>query len=260
MGWFLSNRRPFSRDFFAKLDQLEGSVRSLEAATSAAQDLTPPPEIIPVEITGQQQNANNETEYSWKEITTDGSNVGGRSSTAPDGATEDDFAFAAMDPTEGESFILRHWVAITDTDDQGNTYPLREERRTLITGASISTFYARIATPEGASPAVLCEGQWTYAIVEVEYDPSQPCPSKWVDVADGITGNAINTLEAANTGTLCYGIATTGAPNLYIHNTSNKYQFLPVPRGAVVQVRTAPTVGGGTTYAFSAPNPIDGQC
>jgi len=78
-------------------------------------------------------------------------------------------------------------------------------------------------------------------------------------MADGRSGDAINTLEAGNDSTLCYGIEVTGA-DLYIHDTNNKYQFLPVPRGAVVQVRTAPTVGGGTTYAFSAPNPIDGQC
>lgn len=255
MGWFLTNRKPFSRAFFSKLDQIESTVRSLEAKSRQSEDFTPKPEIIPVEVTGEQENDDGVTEYSWRELTKDPNDEGGRSSTGGD----DDFAFAAIDPTEGQSFVLTHYIASEETDDQGNTYPLREQRRTLITGASVATFFASIEYDAGAGPTEISGGQWRYPFVEVEYDPDLGSTGGWSVMADGRSGDAINTLEAGNSGTLCYGIEVTGA-DLYIHDTEEKYQFLPVPPGAVVQVRTVPTVGGGTTFAFSAPNPIDGQC
>lgn len=243
---------------------MEKSVQQL--LLSGEQDDTPSPEVIPVEITGEQVNANGETEYSWRELTTDPNDTGGRSSTAPDGnGPDDDFAFPAMDPAEGESFILRHWIASTEDLDDGTgngttvSLPTRMERRTLITGAAVGTFFARIEHPEEGSLLELSPAQWSYPFVEVEYDPALTPPA-WTVLANGRTGSAVNTLEAANTGTLGYGIAISGGPPYYVHNTNNKYEFLPVPSGVVVQVRTAPTVGGGTTYAFSAPNPIDGQC
>lgn len=252
MGWFLTNRKPFSRAFFSKLDQIESTVRSLEAKSRQSEDFTPKPEIIPVEVTGEQENDDGVTEYSWRELTRNPNDEGGRSSTGGD----DDFAFAAIDPTEGQSFVLTHYIASEETDDQGNTYPLREQRRTLITGASVAGgFFGRIEW-EGDAPPPLGDGRWSYPFVEVQFDP---VTNDWVPIEDGRTGNAVNTLEAGNELGLCYGIEVTGA-DLYIHDTGNRYRFLPVPSLAVVQVRTAPTVGGGTTFAFSAPNPIDGQC
>ena len=253
MGWFSRNRRPLSRAFLSRLDEIEAAVVSL---MDRGEDPAPPkPEIIPVEITGEQENDDGVTEYSWRELTKDPNDEGGRSSVGGD----DDFAFPAIDPDEGQSFVLTHYIASEETDDEGNTYPLREQRRTLITGASVATFFASIEYNAEEGPTEISGGQWRYPFVEVEYDPALGGIGGWSVMADGRSGDAINTLEAGNDSTLCYGIEVTGA-DLYIHDTQQKYQFLPVPPGAVVQVRTAPTVGGGTTYAFSAPNPIDGQC
>lgn len=254
MGWFSTNRRPFSRRFLERLDRIEAAVTAL-----LGEEPPGPPaiELIPVEVTGSKTEDGEEL-FSWREITRAAGNDGGRSSDGYDGDDDPDaYAFAAKAPAESETFVVKHWVATSQPDGNGGTYPLHDVRYTIVGGGASAAFEARIETPTQIGN----DARWQYDWVEVAWDPAQ---LRFVEFEGGRSsieeGKAINTLESSNTPQLAYGISVTaGGGTFYIHDTSQQYEFKPVP-GTVVTMRVRPAIGGGNVIVFSAPNPIDGQC
>lgn len=245
MGWFSTNRRPFSRRFLERLDRIEAAVTAL-----LGEEPPGPPaiELIPVEVTGSKTEDGEEL-FSWREITRAAGNDGGRSSDGYDGDDAPDaYAFAARAPAEGESFVVKHWVADTDG---GN--PIHEVRHTLL--SADTSFWAEIT---GSSP-VASVAKWTYEWTEVEM-AAGGFAAKTGGRGHAGVGVARNTLEDGNTGSLAYGISVTGgeaAGDWNIHDTDNQFKFKPVPAGAVVRMRIE-THEEVAYPVFAAPNPIDG--
>ena len=254
MGWFSNNRKPFSREFCARLDRLEAAVSD---SGNDSGETGRSPEVIPVEILSS-TSKDGEDLFAWREITTSPNDTGGRSSYGfLDEGPPDEYAFAAKLPMEGESFVVKHWVSIPQDDGQGGTYPLHDIKYTIVGGGASAAFEARIETPTQIGN----DARWQYDWVEVAWDPAQ---LRFVEFEGGRSsieeGKAINTLESSNTPQLAYGISVTaGGGTFYIHDTSQQYEFKPVP-GTVVTMRVRPAIGGGNVIVFSAPNPIDGQC
>ena len=245
MGWFSTNRRPFSRRFLERLDRIEAAVTAL-----LGEEPPGPPaiEVIPVQVTGSKTESGEEL-FSWKEITRAAGNDGGRSSDGYDAAgVADPYAFAAKPAGGGESFVVKHWVADIDG---GN--PIHEIRHTLLSGDT--SFWAEIT---GSSP-VASLAKWTYEWAEVEMASGEFVAKTGGRGSAGV-GVARNTLEDGNTGALAYGIAvTSGGPagDWNIHDTDNQFKFKPVPSGAVVRMRIE-THNDVSYPVFAAPNPIDG--
>lgn len=266
MGWFSRNRRPFSKAFLERLDRIEAAVESLVEPESAFE--VPAPEVIPAEIVSSRTVGGVE-EFAWREITTDPNDTGGRSSDGYDASgTADTYAFAAKNPSEGNTFVIKHWVATSQDDGQGGTYPLHEVKHTIFGGTSVSTdngFWALI----NASLNFGSTARWKYSWQEMTPNGAGGWMVPDGDPRSGTTtvGYALNTLESANTGTMAYGIgiaaqscngASTG--RYIIHDTEGDFEFKAVPGGSVVWMRIH-TFGDGTTQAlFQAPNPIDGEC
>ena len=268
MGWFSTNRRPFSRRFLERLDRIEAAVTAL-----LGEEPPGPPaiELIPVEVTGSKTEDGEEL-FSWREITRAAGNDGGRSSDGYDGDDDPDaYAFAAKAPAESETFVVKHWVATSQPDGNGGTYPLHDVRYTIVGGgAAVSAdngFWALLNGSQnfGSTP------RWRYAWQEMVPDGAGgwmvPAGGSRFGTAGPDGDYALNTLESANSGTVAYGIniaaqVCDGTPTgrFAIHDTDGDFEFKPVPGGAVVWMRLY-TFGDGTTQAlFQAPNPIDGEC
>lgn len=268
MGWFSTNRRPFSRRFLERLDRIEAAVTAL---LGEGPPEPPPIEVIPAKIVSTRTVGGVE-EFAWREVTTDpaeAANPGGRSSDGVDASgTADVYAFAARNPSASETFVIKHWVATDQDDGQGGTYPLHEVKHTIVGGTAVSTdngFWAMI----NGSLNFGSTARWKYSWQEMTPDGA----GGWM-VPDGTprsgtttVGYALNTLESANTGTVAYGIDIAAAVcngsatgRYIIHDTDGDFEFKAVPGGSVVWMRIH-TFGDGTTQAlFQAPNPIDGEC
>ena len=268
MGWFSRHRRPFSKAFFNRLDQIESAVTAL--LSDPAQEM-PAPEVIPAEIISS-RTVDGVEEFAWREVTTEPNDTGGRSSSGVDANGDADlYAFAAKNSAESETFVVKHWVATSQPDGNGGTYPIHDVRYTIVGGgAAVSTdngFWALINGSQNFGSTA----RWRYAWQEMVPNGAggwmvpDGDPRSGTAAPDG--GYALNTLESANSGTVAYGInissqvcdgVATG--RFAIHDTDGDFEFKPVPGGAVVWMRLY-TFGDGTTQAlFSAPNPIDGEC
>jgi hypothetical protein len=267
MGWFSRHRRPFSRAFFDRLDRIESAVTALLG--EPVQEV-PAPEVIPAEIISSRTVGGVE-EFAWREVTTEPSDTGGRSSSGVDANGDADlYAFAAKNSAESETFVVKHWVATSQPDGNGGTYPLHDVRYTVVGGAAVSTdngFWALINGSQNFGSTA----RWRYAWQEMVPDGAGgwmvPDGGSRFGTAEPDGDYALNTLESANSGTVAYGIdiaaqVCDGTPTgrFAIHDTDGDFAFKPVPGGAVVWMRLY-TFGDGTTQAlFSAPNPIDGKC
>ena len=269
MGWFSRNRRPFSKAFLERLDRIEAAVESLVEPETAFE--VPAPEVIPAEIISSRTVGGVE-EFAWREVTTEPNDTGGRSSSGIDANGDADlYAFAAKNSAESETFVVKHWVATSQPDGNGGTYPLHDVRYTIVGGgAAVSTdngFWALINGSQNFGSTA----RWRYAWQEMVPNGAGgwmvPDGGSRFGTAEPDGDYALNTLESANSGTVAYGIdiaaqVCDGAPTgrFAIHDTDGDFEFKPVPGGAVVWMRLY-TFGDGTTQAlFSAPNPIDGEC
>jgi hypothetical protein len=257
MGWFSSNRRPFSQAFLDRLDRIEAAVESLVEPETAFE--VPAPEVIPAKILSS-RTVDGVEEFAWREVTKDPDDTGGRGSEGFDAAgSADPYAFPAKNAPESETFVVKHWIATSQDDGNGGTYPLHEVRYTVVGGAVIGGFEARVSTPV----QIGSDARWEYDWKEVVWNPTT---KRYDDLQDGRSSfsgspKAINTYEAENTNTSAYGIAVSAGAGgvFYIHNTSQKYQFKPVP-GTVVTMHIRSDANGDPIAVFSAPNPIDGNC
>lgn len=90
--------------------------------------------------------------------------------------------------------------------------------------------------------------KWTYQIYPSDYDGD-----KWSPNGEGRVF-AQNLYEMTNTNDLIYGSDATGAAGLTFENFPG-FGVRPVPDGLPVEVYTI-----SSTYFFSAPNPISGDC
>lgn len=251
MGWFSRNRRPFSKAFLERLDRIEAAVESLVEPESAFE--LPAPEVIPAEIVSSRTVGGVE-EFAWREITTDPNDTGGRSSDGYDASgTADTYAFAAKNPSEGNTFVIKHWVATTD-----GANPIHEVKHTVVGGAVVGTFDARITGRVQIGTAA----RWEYEWVESVWNDTT---KRFEDLAGGrdhtdIT-KAINRWEDANTDVLGYGIQLVPDSGLFfIHDTSLQFEFLPVPDNTIVSIAVRTDKDGEPIAMFEAPNPIDGAC
>lgn len=254
MGWFSSNRRPFSREHARRLDRLESAVESLLAADAGSP--VPPPELIPVRVTATRTQGGVE-EVAWREESSDppGPNPGGRSSDgyAADGAA-DQFAFAARRMPSDRAIVVRHWLASSQ-----DGLPIHDVRHSIV-GGSTAGFWASI---DGASQRTAGVASWKYSWRERQLanDDSWQLPASGGRSGTTSTNYAINVLEAGNVGTKGYGIDLVSAcGRLWVHHTDLDFEFKPVPAGIVVWMQSVGRPDGSTAYVFQAPNPIDGRC
>ncbi len=265
MGWFSSNRRPFSQAFLERLDRIEAAVESLVEPETAFE--APAPEVIPAEIISS-RTVDGVEEFAWREITSDPNDTGGRSSEGYDESGDADaYAFAAKNPADAKTFVVKHWVATSQDDGDGGTYPLHEVKHTIVGGGANVGFWAMINGNQNFGSVA----RWRYAWQEMVPNGAggwmvpDGDPRAGTAAPDG--GYALNTLESANSSTVAYGIGISSqvcdgvaTGRFAIHDTDGDFEFKPVPGGAVVWMRLY-TFGDGTTQAlFSAPNPIDGKC
>jgi hypothetical protein len=138
-------------------------------------------------------------------------------------------------------------------------------------GIREDAFWARIEAASLVTPtAPVWSYQWQEVVIDKDAAPTSADP--WSEEGGGgelvlrsstSWGEALNTLEAGNTGSLAYGISI-GA-GFKIGNTN--FSFRPVPSGAIVQMRYSSrwgaldiAQGGHYEVLFSAPNPVAGTC
>jgi hypothetical protein len=269
MGWFSRNRRPFSKAFLERLDRIEAAVESLVEPESAFE--VPAPEVIPAEIVSTRTVGGVE-EFAWREVTTDPNDTGGRSSDGVGANGDADlYAFAAKNSAESETFVVKHWVATSQPDGNGGTYPLHDVRYTIVGGGAAVSADNGFWSLLNGSQNFGSTARWRYAWQEMVPDGAGgwmvPDGGSRFGTAEPDGDYALNTLESANTGTVAYGINIAAqvcngasAGRYIIHDTEGDFEFQAVPGGSVVWMRIH-TFGDGTTQAlFQAPNPIDGEC
>jgi hypothetical protein len=251
MGWFSRNRRPFSKAFLERLDRIEAAVESLVEPETVFE--VPAPEVIPAEIISSRTVGGVE-EFAWREVTTEPNDTGGRASDGFDAAgAADAYAFAAKNPAEGQTFVIKHWVSTTD-----GANPIHEVKHTVVGGAVVGTFDARIT----GRIQIEDDARWEYEWVESVWNDTT---KRFEDLQNGRTHlditKAINRWEDANTDVLGYGIELAPDQGLFfIHDTDQQFEFLPVPNNTIISISVRTDKDGEPVAVFEAPNPIDGAC
>jgi hypothetical protein len=124
-------------------------------------------------------------------------------------------------------------------------------------GGDRKMFYAKIT---GATQPDATIRRWAYAWTQVRRDSDA---YSFTTVSSGMTSTtnggkpAINTLEAGNTSSLAYGIAVDASGNL---TTAEGWVFNRVPDNCVLEMYVVRDSNGKTSFQFTAPNPITGEC
>ena len=124
-------------------------------------------------------------------------------------------------------------------------------------GGDRKMFYAKIT---GATQPDATIRRWAYAWTQVRRDSEV---YSFTAVSSGMTSTtnggkpAINTLEAGNTSSLAYGIAVDESGNL---TTAEGWVFNRVPDNCVLEMYVVRDSNGKTSFQFTAPNPITGEC